>query len=304
MANHQVLPSLGPGVAGNETALAALGMDNVQLLRVAASLLVLLLAYLLVRLADAAFQRSARRLARLRKLDEYRTRALVGRTRPMKFAVAILAWIAGILAILAVWGLQTAFTGLLAGAGFFGIVVGLAAADTIGDIMAGFLIFFNHPFDLGDWVEVAGIEGVVHDVGLGATTIMTFDNEKVTIPNRLVEGQAVRNYTHARVLRRRLAVTVDHTADLQLAIDTLLDTARAHVDILREHEPQAVARAITAAGVELELLFWIEPTRRVAVRVQSDMVRQVHDALRKRHVGVATAAVQLVDSRPRPEASP
>jgi small-conductance mechanosensitive channel len=186
--------------------------DNAFVARLLATLLILIAGWLLVKITERALVRSARRLARMRKMDDQMTKALVGRTRPMRLVTALLVFVVSTIIITAIWGLTEVFTGLLAGAGFMGIVIGLAAADTIGDIVAGFLIFYNHPFDIGDWVDIDGTEGIIEDVALGATTLITWDNEKVTIPNRLVEGTKVKNYSHARKLRRRLVVGVEYTS--------------------------------------------------------------------------------------------
>lgn len=272
--------------------------DNLLLARLLGTLALILGAWVGVRLARRALDRSARRLARLRRLDEYRTRSLVGRVQPMGLAVALAIAIVALIALLGIWGLQTAFTGLLAGAGFAGIVLGLAAADTIGDVVAGFLIFVNHPFDIGDWVEIDGVQGIVHDVGLGATTLITWDNEKVTIPNRLVEGTKVRNFSHARNLRRRLAVGVEYGSDLDLARRTLVELAKGHPDVLKEPEPTAIAESFGASSVDLSLRYYVEPVRGNTIRIHNDLILAVHDAFRQRGLRIAFPHMQVVQGRP------
>lgn len=272
--------------------------DHVVLARIIATVLVLLVAWLSVRLAKRALVRSARRLARLRRLDEHQTKSLVARTAPMGLAIGLGLGIVAFIALLGIWGLQTAFTGLLAGAGFAGIVLGLAAADTIGDVVAGFLIFVNHPFEIGDWVEIDGVQGIVQDVALGATTLLTFDNEKVTIPNRLVEGSKVKNFSHGRKLRRRLAVGVEYGSDLDAAKRTLVEVAKRQEHVLKEPEPTAVAESFGPSSVEIALRYWVEPIRSTAIRAQSDLVHDVHDALRARGIGIAFPHVQVVQARP------
>ncbi len=267
---------------------------NALLVRLIATLLVLAASWLLVKLADRALTRSARRIARLRRLDDQRTKAIVGRTRPMRLTFAILVFVIAVITIVGIWGLNTAFTGLLAGAGFFGIVVGLAAADTIGDIIAGFLIFYNHPFDIGDWVEIDGLEGTIEDVALGATTLLTFDNEKVTIPNRLVESTKVKNFSHARKLRRRLTVGVEYGSHLGLAMKTMVDLAKAHPEVLVDPEPSAVTIGFGASSVDLNLRFYVEPVRSSAIRVYTDLVHQIHDTFKRIGINIAFPHMQIV----------
>lgn len=272
--------------------------ENLFLTRVIATLIVFVLAFAVVKLGDRTLTRSAKRIAKLQRADEYRTTVIVGRTKPMQLTIRLVAGVAAGLALLAIWGLQTAFTGLLAGAGFAGIVIGLAAADTIGDVIAGFLIFYNHPFDIGDWVEIDGVQGIVIDVELGATSVLTFDNEKVTIPNRIVEGQKIKNFSHKRKLRRRLLVGVEYGSDLRKAMEILVECAKDHPDVYHDPTPSAVSQGFGASSVDLELRFWVEPVRSSAIQIHTDLVIAVHDRLRAEGIGIAFPHMQIVQGRP------
>lgn len=259
---------------------------------------IFLMAWVLIRLGDRALTKSAQRVARLRHRDDYGVKAAIGRTNPMRMFLRLLLVTLAAISLLGVWGLQTAFTGLLAGAGFAGIVIGLAAGDTIGDIIAGFLIFYNQPFDIGDWVEIDGVEGIVEDVSLGATTMVTWDNEKITFPNRLVEGTKVKNFSHARRLRRRLVVGVEYGSHLGLAMKTLVDLAKGHPEVFAIPEPQAVTRGFGPSSVDLELRYYVEPVRSNAVKVYTDLLHSVHDEFRRRGIAIAFPHMQVVQGPP------
>ncbi len=262
------------------------------------SAVTILVAWVLVKMTDFALTRSARRIASMRHMDNYETKTLVGRTKPMRLTVRLVAALLVTLTLLGVWGLKTAFTGLLAGAGFAGIVIGLAAADTIGDLIAGFLIFYNRPFHLGDWVEIDGVQGIVEDVGIGATTLMTFDNEKITIPNRLVEGSKVKNFTHARKLRFRIPVGVEYGTHLGTAMKALVDVGRKHPLVLEDPFPMAVTTGFGASSVDLELRVWVEPVKHSVISVRTDLVHQIHDRFRKEGITIAFPHMQLIQDAP------
>lgn len=295
MANHTNATSLDLPAGGAVESWFS-DPDNQLLVRLIATLFTFLLTWGMIRLTKRTLERSAKRVARLRRLDEYRTKGLVGRTKPMQMTVTIvLAIVAGI-TLLGVWGLKTAFTGLLAGAGFAGIVIGLAAADTIGDIIAGFLIFYNHPFDIGDWVEIDGVQGIVEDVALGATTILTFDHEKVTIPNRIVEGQKIKNFSHARKLRFRIPVGVEYGSHVGAALQTLVEVGKRHPDVMANPEPNAVSLGFGASSVDLELRVWVEPVRSSVIKVRTDLVHMIHDTFREEGIAIAFPHMQIVQS--------
>ena len=298
MASHDVNGTAPASSGACETLIDCWVSENQFLARLIATGITLLLAWVIIKIASRALKKSARRVAKLRRLDEQRTKALEGRTRPMQMTIGIAMVGVSFIAILGIWGWTTAFTGLLAGAGFAGIVIGLAAADTIGDIIAGFLIFYNHPFDLGDWVEIDGVQGIVEDVALGATTILTFDNEKVTIPNRLVEGNKIKNFSHARKLRTRIPVGVEYGTHLGTALKTLVDVGRSHPDVMANPEPQAVSAGFGASSVDLELRVWVEPVRTNVIKIRTDLVHMIHDRFRRDGIQIAFPHMQIVQGQP------
>lgn len=83
----------------------------------------------------------------------------------------------------------------LAGLGVLGIAVGFAAQETIANMIAGFLIFWDRPFKVGDWVTTQDRYGEVRDITLRTTRIRTLDNTDVVIPNKQVIGELLVNHS-------------------------------------------------------------------------------------------------------------
>lgn len=75
---------------------------------------------------------------------------------------------------------------LLAGLGLGGAAIALASKDTLSNIFGSFVILFDQPFDIGDWVTIDGISGTVEDISMRSTKIHTFDDTIVVIPNQLL----------------------------------------------------------------------------------------------------------------------
>ena len=83
---------------------------------------------------------------------------------------------------------------LLAGLGLGGLAFALAARDTIANFFGSVMIFVDKPFQLGDWVVVGEVEGIVEEVGFRTTKVRTFYDSVVTVPNANVVNTAVDNY--------------------------------------------------------------------------------------------------------------
>ena len=113
------------------------------------------------------------------------------------------------------FGVET--TSIIAVLGAAGLAVGLALQGTLSNVAAGLMLLFLRPFRIGDWVEAAGVSGSVREIGLFTTTIDTFDNVYISIPNSSIWSSNIIN--HARYGPRRMDL------DIGIGYDSSLDTA-------------------------------------------------------------------------------
>jgi small-conductance mechanosensitive channel len=181
---------------------------------------------------------------------------------------------AALVAVLGVWRINP--TGLLVGAGFLGIVVGMAARQTLGSVIAGFVLMFSRPMELGDWVEIADEEGIVTDITIVNTRIRSFSGEEVVIPNEKVSNSAITNLTARDHLRLSVEVGVDYEADLERA-ERLAQEALDDVDgVENTPKPDVIPTAFGDSAVGLRLRYWISPPSAPAKwRTHAAVVRAV-----------------------------
>jgi small-conductance mechanosensitive channel len=157
---------------------------------------------------------------------------------------------------LTIWGVN--LSGLLVGAGFLGIVVGLAARQTLGSLIAGFVLMFSRPFTIGDWVEIGDDEGIVTDITIVNTRLENFDGETIVIPNDRVSNQSIVNRSERGHLRLKLDVGVDYDTDTDHAVDVAM-AAIESIDFISETPPpRVVPKSFGDSAVVLELRFWID----------------------------------------------
>lgn len=111
-----------------------------------------------------------------------------------------------LLLILPVFGIEIA--GLLAFGGFSGIIVGMAARDTIANLIGSFSIGMDKTFRIGDWIYTTDgkIEGIVENIGWRTTCIRTFDKRPMFIPNMMITSLVIVNAS--RMTNRRIFETV------------------------------------------------------------------------------------------------
>ncbi len=189
------------------------------------------------------------------------------------------------LVVLGFWDVNLG--GLLVGAGFAGIVVGMAARQTLGALLAGFVLMFSRPFEIGDWVQVGDNEGIVTDITVVNTRIQTFDGEYVMLPNDIVSSNEIVNRTRKGRLRIEVEVGVDYDADLDAAVDAAREAMADVESILTVPHPQVVCKEFGASAIVLGLRFWIDkPSARKRWRAQSAVVQAVKASFDDRGVKI------------------
>ena len=97
-------------------------------------------------------------------------------------------------------GLGVPVTSLIAGAGVVGLAITLAAQSTLSSLIAGVTLVAEHPFGLGDYIVLGGVEGTVEDISLRATRIRTPDQVLITVENSKVCAEYIQN-ANARTQR-------------------------------------------------------------------------------------------------------
>ena len=102
---------------------------------------------------------------------------------------------------------------LLAGLGIAGAGIALALQGVLGNLAAGLTIIFTRPFRVGEYISIAGEEGVVGNISIFSTTLRHSDLSLVVIPNRKIAGEILHNYGEIRQLN--LSVNVAYGTDIQ-----------------------------------------------------------------------------------------
>lgn len=164
--------------------------------------------------------------------------------------------VVNILAALNALGIPTA--SMLAVMGAAGLAIGLALKDSLSNIASGVLMVAFRPFRVGDMVECAGTRGRVETISIFYTELRTSDNKTVTIPNALVTGGVITNFTADDNTRRlELNIGVGYGSDLKRTRQILLDMLREHPRVIKDDDKQPQV-GITSYG-ENSVNFMLRP---------------------------------------------
>ena len=146
----------------------------------------------------------------------------------------------------------------LAGIGVVGIAVGFAAQETIANMIAGFLIFWDRPFKVGDFITTQEKYGEVREITMRTTRIRTMENTYVVIPNKQIIGDMLVNHSLYGAVRVNVPVGIAYKERIAEARDVLLPAARSVAGVLETPAPQVVVCELGDSSVNLEVRVWTD----------------------------------------------
>lgn len=199
----------------------------------------------------------------------------------------------GSYALLIIWGINP--TAWLASAGVIGIAVGFAAKDTLANLFSGFFIIADTPYKVGDYVNLdSGERGMVTNVGMRSTRLLTRDDVEITIPNNVIGNAKIINESsgQSESTRIRIKVGAAYGTDANQVVEVLMAVADAHDEVIREPRARVRFRAFGASSLDFELLVWIEkPVLRG--RILHELNMQVYAAFNQAEIEIPYAKQDL-----------
>ena len=148
------------------------------------------------------------------------------------------------------FGVET--TSIIAVLGAAGLAVGLALQGTLSNVAAGLMLLFLRPFRIGDWVEAAGVSGSVREIGLFTTTIDTFDNVYISIPNSSIWSSNIINHARYGTRRMDLDIGIGYNSNLDTA-ETALMSLAADPRVLSDPAPRFLVVSYGDSAINVRL---------------------------------------------------
>ena len=145
---------------------------------------------------------------------------------------------------------------VLGAAGVAGIAVGFAAQTSLSNIISGFFMIGERPFELGDIIEVDGISGTVDTIGLLALTLRTFDNRSVRIPNETLVKTKLINVTRHPIRRFNLDIGVAYDENIGHVLKVMHEVAETNLQCLNEPDPLIVFTGFGDSSLNFLLGAW------------------------------------------------
>lgn len=140
--------------------------------------------------------------------------------------------------------------------GVTGAAVALAVKDTLANIAGGIMIIASHPFKAGDFVNIEGFEGYVEKINILRTTLRTYDNKEIEVPNSIISTQILTNYTAKDIRRVDMTFQVEQDVDIRKVEDLLKAVADSSVLIIDEPAPSFGVSSVLDGRVNIDFFAW------------------------------------------------
>ncbi len=143
--------------------------------------------------------------------------------------------------------------------GLSSVAIGFAFQDIFKNFLAGVLLLLQEPFRLGDQVIVNGFEGTIEEISLRATQIITYQGERIVVPNAIVFTSPVQVLTAMPHRRTDLEIGVDYNTPLPYAVETLLNAVSTVEGVLSKPAPEVDGLGFGDSSMNLVVRYWTSP---------------------------------------------
>lgn len=240
----------------------------------------LIVSFLIVRIIQKVILKSIKkRFTSLHGPEGKRFKTLISLVESLTKTFILIIWF---FASLSIFGIDA--KGLVATAGIGGLAIGLAAKTFIEDFISGIFILAENVFNIGDYVSIAGKEGVVVDVALRITTIRDFNGELHTIPNNLIKIVTNRS---KNIQRAMVEVAISYESDLERAKELLTKGLAEKFDGAKSVIEAPVLQApvgLMDSGVLLRVVAYAVPGEQW--RIEREMREEIKNILDRNNIEI------------------
>jgi len=208
------------------------------------AVLILVVGAYAIKLIRAA---TAKALAKVNKMSKLLSDFLVS-------VVGKVCW--AVLALVVLQRLGVNVGPIVAGLGVTGFIIGFAFQETLGSFASGMMIALNQPFKVGDYVVAGGVEGAILELNMMATVFATADNKKVVVPNKVIWGSAITNFTALGKRRVDMKVGVAYGSDLAKAVQVAREALKGVPGVLTDPAPAVTVASLDDSAVTINIRPW------------------------------------------------
>ena len=165
-----------------------------------------------------------------------------------------------------------------------GLAVGLAFKDSLSNFAAGIMVILFKPFKLGDFVEAAGVSGVIEQIGIFNTLMRTGDNREITVPNGHIYSDVITNFSARETRRIDLVIGIGYDDNIGLAKTTLEEILNNDGRILSDPAPTIMVLELGASSIDIAVRPWVKSADYWATR--ADLLQNIKETFDDKNISI------------------
>lgn len=179
-----------------------------------------------------------------------------------------------------------------------GTIIGFAAMNTIGNIIAGLIVILSRPFEVGDRIKYLDRLADVVDIKLVYTVLKDVDGVIISVPNQELLKTEIKNYGKDRILRRKIYANIGYDAELETVEKALLEAASKFKTILKFPEPRVDVYELGDFAVKYRLIVYVNNSK-ILPKFNHDLRKEVLLTCRKYGLDLSTPSlIKSVETNP------
>lgn len=251
---------------------------------IGAALLPNMVLAVLVLAVFVPLSRWVRRLSRKQSAHFVHSEALQSLIGQVVFMFVL---IAGVVIALNIMHLNKTVASLLAGAGIIGLALGFAFQDITANFIAGVFMAVRKPLSVGDVIKSNGYMGTVDQLDLRTTTLLNFEGQRITLPNKMVFQEPLENYSTSGHRRVDVSVGVSYGDDLRKASKLAKETIASLEGVLKDEPIQAHYTEFGDSSIGMSIRFWIKyPDGPSLLDVRTEAIIRVKEAFDEASISI------------------
>ena len=168
-----------------------------------------------------------------------------------------------------------------------GVGIGFGLQGVVNNFVSGLILLFEGPVRVGDTVEIGGQWAEIKRIGLRATTVVTFDQADLIIPNADLVNNQVINWTLSnRRVRLIIPVGVAYGSDIHLVMETLMACAGENEMVSKIHAPQVLFLSFGESTLDFELRVWVLDVD-YRLNAKSELHQEIDRRFREANIEIA-----------------
>lgn len=193
----------------------------------------------------------------------------------IRFVLKLIVWT--LIVLLALANLGVEISAVIAGLGVGGIAAALAVQSILGDLFAGLSMYFDRPFDIGDFIQVDQLRGTVDRIGLRTTRIVSLDGEQIVLPNGELGKSRIRNFARMKERRVLFGFGVEYGLKAELLMKAKEIATQAVVSKPGVRLDRVHFRNFGASALEFELVYFVlSPDQLAFLDVHQEILLEIY----------------------------